>query len=74
MKKLPNDPAAIIESLNPFRDDIVGIAVESTYNWYWLVDLLMAEDYKVHLANPAEQRYRNTQASSMPMTSTTPSG
>lgn len=57
-RKLSNDPAAIIESLNPFRDDIVGIAVESTYNWYWLVDLLMAEGYKVHLANPAEiQKY-----------------
>jgi transposase len=57
-KKLPNDPAVIIEALKPFRDDIVGIAVESTYNWYWLVDLLMAEGYKVHLANPAEiQKY-----------------
>lgn len=57
-RKLPNDPAAIIEALNPFRDDIVGIAVESTYNWYWLVDMLMTEGYKVHLANPAEiQKY-----------------
>jgi len=57
-RKLANDPAAIIETLNPFRDGIVGIAIESTYNWYWLVDLLMAEGYKVHLANPAEiQKY-----------------
>lgn len=57
-RKLSNDPAAIVEALNPFRDDIAGIAVESTYNWYWLVDLLMAEGYKVHLANPAEiQKY-----------------
>jgi transposase len=32
--------------------------VESTFHWYWLVDLLMEEDYKVHLANPsAIQRY-----------------
>jgi transposase len=31
----------------------VGIVVESTYNWYWLVDALMEEGYKVHLANPA---------------------
>ena len=57
-RKLANDPVAIIESLKPFKADIVGIAVESTYNWYWLVDLLMAEGYKVHLANPAEiQKY-----------------
>jgi len=31
----------------------VGIVVESTYNWYWLVDGLMEEGYKVHLANPS---------------------
>ncbi len=57
-RKLANDPALIVEILKPFRKDIVGIAVESTYNWYWLVDLLMAEGYRVHLANPAEiQKY-----------------
>ncbi len=27
--------------------------VESTYNWYWLVDGLMEQGYKVHLANTA---------------------
>ena len=31
----------------------MGIVVESTYNWYWLVDGLMKEGYKVHLANPS---------------------
>lgn len=57
-RKLQNDPEMILQSLQPFKNDIVGIAVESTYNWYWLVDLLMAEGYKVHLANPAEiQKY-----------------
>jgi transposase len=57
-RKLLNDPAIIIETLKPFKEDIAGIAVESTYNWYWLIDLLMAEGYKVHLANPAEiQKY-----------------
>jgi transposase len=30
-----------------------GIVVESTFNWYWLVDLLMEEGYRVHLANPS---------------------
>jgi transposase len=57
-RKLPNDPVVIIDTLNPYKEHIVGVVVESTYNWYWLVDLLMAEGYKVHLANPAEiQKY-----------------
>jgi transposase len=57
-RKLPNDPDVILETLKPYRKKIAGIAIESTYNWYWLVDLLMAEGYKVHLANPAEiQKY-----------------
>jgi transposase len=32
---------------------LAGVAVESTYNWYWLVDGLMEHGYKVRLANPA---------------------
>jgi len=57
-KKLPNDPATILDTLAPYQNDIVGIVVESTYNWYWLVDLLMAEGYTLHLANPtAIQKY-----------------
>jgi len=32
--------------------------VESTYNWYWMVDTLMEKGYAVHLANPsAIQQY-----------------
>jgi len=30
---------------------LAGVVVESTYNWYWLVDGLMAEGYDVRLAN-----------------------
>ena len=52
-KKLPNDPLLISDVLKPFKGEIIGIAVESTFNWYWLVDALMEEGYKVHLANPA---------------------
>ena len=39
--------------LEPFEENIAGIAVESTFNWYWLVDGLMDHGYRVHLANPA---------------------
>ncbi len=52
-KKLPNDLCLVRETLKPFQEELTGIAVESTYNWYWLVDGLMDEGYKVHLANPA---------------------
>jgi transposase len=52
-KKLANNPEIILKALEPYKNDIVGIVVESTYNWYWLVDLLMKEGYKVHLANPS---------------------
>jgi transposase len=54
MKKLRNDPSLISETLRLFKKDIEGIVVESTYNWYWLVDLLMEEGYRVHLANPSK--------------------
>lgn len=55
-RKLPNDKAKITSALAPYRSEIVGVVVESTYNWYWLVDTLMAEGYKVHLANPAAMK------------------
>ena len=57
-KKLKNDPRLISSELSLLKDDIVGIVVESTYNWYWLVDLMMEEGYQVHLANPSRiQQY-----------------
>ncbi|MBZ0154937.1 MAG: IS110 family transposase [Alphaproteobacteria bacterium] len=57
-RKIPNDPAIIKETLEPFKSDIQGIVVESTYNWYFLVDLLREEGYHMHLANPSKiQQY-----------------
>ena len=53
-QKLPNDMEAILTALNVFgKDSLVGIVVESTFNWYWLVDALEESGYKVHLANPS---------------------
>jgi transposase len=40
-KRLPNDLTLIIEQLSPYQSTLEGIVVESTYNWYWLVDGLM---------------------------------
>lgn len=58
-RRLPNDREKILMALLPYREYIRGIAVESTYNWYWLVDSLMEKDYRVHLGNPsAFQQYK----------------
>jgi len=52
-KRLANDLKLILEQLSPYQSSIEGLVVESTYNWYWLVDGLMEQGYKVHLANTA---------------------
>ena len=53
-KRLNNDISVILAALEPFRIELQGIVVESTFNWYWLVDALMDEGYGcVHLANPS---------------------
>ncbi|HJX82125.1 MAG TPA: IS110 family transposase [Candidatus Udaeobacter sp.] len=52
-KRLPNDLRLIIEQLSPYQSTLEGIVVESTYNWYWLVDGLMEKEHRVHLANTA---------------------
>jgi transposase len=39
--------------LDPFKSDLKGVVVESTYNWYWLVDGLQQHGHQVHLANPS---------------------
>ena len=57
-KKLPNDLSIILEFFKPIQKEMVGLVVESTYNWYWLVDGLMEAGHTVHLANPsAIQQY-----------------
>ena len=52
-KRLPNDLAQIRAVLEPHRPDLAGVVVESTYNWYWLVDGLMDTGYQMHLAHPS---------------------
>lgn len=55
-KRLPNSLAHTTELLAPYRQDLAGIAVESTFNWYWLVDGLMDQGYHLHLVNTAAVR------------------
>jgi transposase len=57
-KRLPNDLPVIVQQLSGYQASLQGIVVESTYNWYWLVDGLMDQGHKVHLANTAAiQKY-----------------
>jgi transposase len=53
-RRLPNQLPFVREQLEPFRERLKVVAVESTYNWYWLVDGLMEHKYPVVLANPSE--------------------
>ncbi len=50
-RRLPNKLPSILSSLAPYREYMQAIAVESTYNWYWLVDGLMDAGYSVKLVN-----------------------
>jgi hypothetical protein len=50
-KRLPNDLPTILSELSPYKAQIEALAVESTFNWYWLVDGLMEEGYRTQLVN-----------------------
>jgi len=53
-QKLTCDLKLVDDYLSPLKEQIKSLAVESTSNWYWLVDGLRALGYPVVLANPAE--------------------
>ena len=53
-KRLPNELAVTLKTLEPYRAALAGIAVESTFNWYWLVDGLMEAGYSVSLVNTSK--------------------
>lgn len=50
-KRLPNELGVVLQSLEPYKGELAGIAVELTYNW--LVDGLMDQGYRVSPATPA---------------------
>jgi transposase len=49
--KVSNHLEALLEVLEPYREEMEGVAVESTFNWYWLVDGLSEAGYQMHLVN-----------------------
>ena len=62
-RRLPNNLQLILAELEPHKEAIEGLVVESTYNWYWLVDGLMQAGYPLHLANTAAIIQHQSQAS-----------
>jgi transposase len=53
-RKLDCDLKQVLDFLAPFKPQLESMAVESTFNWYWLVDGLRAQNYTINLANPAQ--------------------
>src|SRR5438093_2304522 len=49
-QKLRNDLAKVCQLLEPYKANL-KIVIESTFNWYWLVDGLQAEGFEVVLAH-----------------------
>jgi len=52
-RKLECRLSEVVDFLKPHRRQLESMAVESTFNWYWLVDGLRQLDYPIDLANPA---------------------
>lgn len=52
-RKLDNQLPEIERLLRPYKTHLRQVAIEATYNWYWLVDGLQEQGYPVVLANPA---------------------
>lgn len=52
-RKLGCNLKEVIDFLKPHKRQLQSMAVESTFNWYWLVDGLRANGYPIDLANPA---------------------
>lgn len=51
-RRFPNQLGVIAGALAPFQSELDSVAVESTYNWYWLVDGLQEEGFHVRLVHP----------------------
>jgi transposase len=53
-RKLDCQLEQVLDFLKPLKPRLQSMAVESTFNWYWLVDGLQAQGYPIDLANPAQ--------------------
>ncbi|HEV8658056.1 MAG TPA: IS110 family transposase [Thermoanaerobaculia bacterium] len=66
-RRIPNKVELFAAELEPFRATLKGVAIESTFNWYWLVDGLRANNFPVVLVNTAAiQQYEGLKHSDDP--------
>jgi hypothetical protein len=69
-KRVSNSIERTVALLAPYREQIAGIAVESTFNWYWLVDGLMDQGHlapifaSVSLCHPLYESVTETEGKS----------
>ena len=52
--KVSNDPKLVLNALIRYRHRLAGVAIESTFNWYWLADCLTDNGFNVQLVNTAK--------------------
>ena len=55
-RRVANSLETILAALGPHQEQLAAVAVESTFNWYWLVDGLMEGGYHVELVNTSAVR------------------
>ena len=55
-RRLRNELPTVLSALEPYRKRLAGVAVESTFNWYWLVDGLAAAGHAPRLVNTSAVR------------------
>jgi len=53
-RKLDCNLKEVADYLEPLKSQLQSLAVESTFNWYWLLDGLRERGYPIDLANPAK--------------------
>jgi transposase len=54
--RVPNQIEVVRARLEPYREELAAVAVESTFNWYWLLDGLAESGYAMRLANPSAMK------------------
>lgn len=52
-RRLGNELLQTLSLLEPYRDQLAGVAIESTINGYWLADGLQDAGFRVDLVTPA---------------------
>jgi transposase len=50
--RIANEPMRLLEEVSKAGDN-AEVVIEATYGWYWAVDVLQENGFKVHLAHPA---------------------